>query len=125
MHNKSAPTATTKHYFKGSASFSLGVEHPHGEELRAQIPVRSLERQLRRWLDRCRLVVEVSDVEGLENGVRSRGVEGGEDVREVVARVSEDHVAPWVLAGGGGIKSGRGLILSFCRLSYNFYWIIE
>lgn len=76
---------------------SLGVVHPHGEELAPELPVGALERPLLRRLRHRRLLVEVADVEGLQDGVCGGRVEGREDVGEVIARVGEDNVATGVL----------------------------
>ena len=80
-----------------------GLEHAHHDELGAQVAVALLKVELLLILVRHGLGDEVSNVELLHHGLRSRRVEGGKDVGHVVTGVREDDRAAGMLVPVGHV----------------------
>ena len=97
------------------------LEHAHHDELGPEVAVSLLEVELALVLVGDGLRDEVADVELLHHGLAALRVEGGEDVRHVVAGVGEDdgaagmlvpvgHVVHLVLVDDPGILGGNVLL---------------
>ena len=97
------------------------LEHAHHDELGPEVAVSLLEVELALVLVGDGLRDEVADVELLHHGLAALRVEGGEDVRHVVAGVGEDdgaagmlvpvgHVVHLVLVDDPGILGGDVLL---------------